>query len=152
MKLQAQDFIYVGIQFLLFALYVFNVDIVDFTLTSEVRFACLFIAMVGIAILGIALLQLNKNLSPFPTPKDGSELIQNGIYSLVRHPIYSGILFVVFGYGLYSESIYKLIISFLLLLLFFVKSDFEEKKLSEKFTEYSSYRKVSGRFFPKIKF
>ena len=152
MKLQAQDFIYVGIQFLLFALYVFNVDIVDFTLTSEVRFACLFIAMVGIAILGIALLQLNKNLSPFPTPKDGSELIQNGIYSLVRHPIYSGILFVVFGYGLYSESIYKLIISFLLLLLFFVKSDFEEKNYPKNSLNIHHIEKFQVDFFPKLNF
>jgi protein-S-isoprenylcysteine O-methyltransferase Ste14 len=152
MKLQIQDFVYVGIQFLLFAFYVFNVDILAFKLTNEVRFGSLFIAVAGIVVLGVALLQLNKNLSPFPTPKDGSELVQNGIYGLVRHPIYSGILFVVFGYALYSESTYKLIISFLLLLLFFVKSDFEEKKLAEKFAEYSSYRKVSGRFFPKIKF
>ncbi len=151
MKLQTQDFIYVGIQFLLFALYVFNVDIVAFKLTNEVRFVGLFIAVVGIIVLGVALLQLNKNLSPFPTPVADSHLLQNGIYGLVRHPIYSGILFIVFGYGLYQESAYKLLISFLLLLLFFVKSEYEEKKLTEKFTEYKSYRKIIGRFLPRIK-
>jgi len=126
-KLQTQDFISVGIQFLLFALYIFNVDIVAFKLKNEVRFVGLFIAVVGIIVLGVALLQLNKNLSPFPTLVADSHLLQNGICGLVRHPIYSGILFIVFGYGPYQGSAYKLLISFLLLLLFFVKSEYEEK-------------------------
>ena len=150
MKLQTQDFVCVGIQFLLFGLYVLDVDSIAFSLPSKVGLIGLTIAAVGVIVLVIALLQLNKNLSPFPTPKNGSNLVQNRIYSLVRHPIYTGILFVVFGYGLYQGSSYKLLISFLLLLLFFAKSKYEERNLVKKFLEYPSYKKTVGRFLPKI--
>ena len=76
-------------------------------------------------------IQLNKNLSPFPSPINGGELIDTGLYNYIRHPIYTSILSTLFGYGLYSASGYKILLTIALLVLFFYKSKYEEKKLGE---------------------
>ena len=42
-------------------------------------------------LLGRSLFDLGQNLTPLPHPRDDGQLVQTGIYSLVRHPLYSGI-------------------------------------------------------------
>ena len=150
MKLKTKDFIFVGIQFLLFLIYVFEIKLLNFSLPDFLNIIFLIASIIGFLIVIVALLQLNKNLSPFPTPKSDSELIQTGLYKYIRHPIYTGIILMTFGYGLYSNSSFKLIISILLLILFYFKSSYEEKMLQNKFSEYSEYKKTTGRFFPKF--
>jgi protein-S-isoprenylcysteine O-methyltransferase Ste14 len=110
----------------------------------------LTIAVFGGIIITLALLQLNKNLSPFPTPKECSSLLQNGLYKYSRHPIYSGIILLFLGYSLYQNSGYKLLISLLLVILFYFKSNYEEQRLEQKFPDYKHYRSKTGRFFPWI--
>jgi protein-S-isoprenylcysteine O-methyltransferase Ste14 len=150
MKLKTKDFIFVGIQFLLFLIYVFEIKLLSFSLPDFLNIVFLIVSIIGFLIVIVALLQLNKNLSPFPTPKSNSELIQTGLYKYIRHPIYTGIILMTFSYGLYSNSSFKLIISILLLILFYFKSSYEEKMLQNKFSEYSEYKKTVGRFFPKF--
>ncbi|RKN04302.1 isoprenylcysteine carboxylmethyltransferase family protein, partial [Aquimarina sp. AD1] len=65
-------------------------------------------------------------------------------------PIYTGILCVVFGYGLYIGSIFKLIIATTIYMLFYFKTKYEEEKLQEFFEEYKVYKATTGRFFPRI--
>ena len=47
----------------------------------------------GLSLMALAALQLNRNLSPFPSPKKKSRLITSGAYKYVRHPIYTGFSF-----------------------------------------------------------
>jgi protein-S-isoprenylcysteine O-methyltransferase Ste14 len=96
----------------------------------------------------LALLQLNRNLSPFPTPKQNGQLVTNGLYHWMRHPIYTGILLVSYGYAIYSSSWLRLIVACVLLILFYLKSSYEEKLLSKKFSDYTAYQKRTARFFP----
>jgi len=149
MKLQSKDFIYVISQFILLGLYLLNLNIFEFKITIVIRYISLLILILGIFIFGLALIQLNKNLSPFPTPKNDSNLIESGLYKYIRHPIYTGILLIVFGYGVYSQSEFKLIISLLLLILFYFKSSYEEQQLNKKFEKYIEFKRKTGRFFPK---
>ncbi len=110
----------------------------------------LLIAVFGGMIIILALLQLNKNLSPFPTPKEAATLLQNGLYKYMRHPIYTGIMLFLVGYGVYQNSLYKLLISLLLVILFYLKSNYEEQRLEQKFPDYKLYKNKTGRFFPWI--
>lgn len=145
----SKDYLLVSIQFLLFALYLF-----DFLPKLEIpvfyTYLGLFFATLGMVISVISLANLDENLTVFPTPKQNSELITKGLYKFSRHPIYSGILLFVFGFAIFWESYYKLLISVLLLILFYLKTLYEEKQLKKKYPNYIHYQKVTGRFFPKI--
>ena len=112
----------------------------------------LLIAVFGGIIIILALLQLNKNLTPFPTPKNNTILLQNGLYKYMRHPIYTGIIFLFTGYSMYQNSFYKLGISLLLVILFYFKSNYEEQRLEQKFPDYKLYKNKIGKFFPWIRF
>lgn len=149
MRIHPKDKILVSIQFILFSCYA-----IDFNwslgFSHLLKYIGASFAIIGLAISLIAILQLNKNLSPFPTPKENAVLLENGLYKFVRHPIYSGLLFLFFGLGFYKDSPYKLIISSFLLILFYFKTQYEENQLKKKFANYSVYKKKVGRFFPKI--
>lgn len=150
MKINTKDISYVSIQILLFIAYVFDVKILPLKTFKWISMLGIVLCVLGVAISVISVLQLNKNLSPFPAPKPNSKLIINGVYRYVRHPIYSGIILMTFGYGLYSSSIYKIAIAVLLCALFSLKSSYEEQQLMSKFPEYRDYKAITGRFFPKL--
>lgn len=148
MKRNPKDIFFVGIQLVLFVIYIFRISKIDFRVPYFVQIIGLVLSVVGIIVSLAALLTLKKNLSPFPTPKQGAELIQSGAYKYVRHPIYSGILFFTFGFSLYSENTLRLFIFLALLILFSFKATYEEKLLQDKFPGYSVYKKTTGMFLP----
>lgn len=148
MKKTSDDYIYVGIQFMLFVVYMIPVTLVSITNGIILNIIGVALLILGILMGLLSLIQLNKNLSPFPTPISGSKLIETGLYKYIRHPIYTSILFALLGYALYSASFYRLLITTILLVLFYLKSRYEEKLLSQKFKEYSDYKKRTGRFIP----
>ncbi len=144
------DKIYVTIQSLLFVLYIIPVTIFPISFLPAIRYSGKMLFISGILIVLIALLQLNKFLTPFPTPKKNSKLLQSGLYKFVRHPIYTGIILITFGYSFYTESLWKLLTAVILWILFYYKSKYEERLLKQHFVDYEAYQKVSGRFFPFI--
>lgn len=149
-NLSYKDYLLVALQGVLFVMYIIDLEILHIKLPSIITITGLLIAIAGVFILLLAILQLSNNLSPFPTPKNGSSLIKNGLYHHIRHPIYTGILLIFYGYGVYYESVYKIVITSLLLILFYVKSIYEESKLRQKFPNYSTYALKTGRFLPKF--
>jgi len=62
-----------------------------------VRWIGVVLTAVGIAFAIAARLWIGRNWSGRVTIKEQHELIQNGPYSLVRHPIYSGFLLALLG-------------------------------------------------------
>ncbi len=110
----------------------------------------LIIAILGFFMGLIAVIQLNKNLTPFPTPKASSELINAGLYKYIRHPIYTGIILASVGFGVYRDSLCKLIIGIILWGLFYYKSKYEEKLMIVRYHDYEGYIKKTGRFFPVV--
>jgi protein-S-isoprenylcysteine O-methyltransferase Ste14 len=149
MKVKSKDYLFVTIQFILFGLFILNFDW-NFGLTFFIKSIGLVFSIFGFLVALIAVLQLNTKLSPFPTPKENAVLLENGLFQFVRHPIYSGLLLLFYGYGLYLDSIYKIVITSILLLLFYFKTNYEEIQLERKFPDYIIYKQKVGRFFPKI--
>lgn len=145
-----KDFWFVGIQILLFGVYFIPVSLSNLPLNNTINQIGLIIAVTGFLIVLIAVIQLNKNLTPFPAPKDGGELIKTGLYRFVRHPVYTGIILTVRGYGLYRESLWKVLVSIALWVLFYYKSKYEEGLLMRRYEDYKGYMKTTGRFFPFI--
>lgn len=149
MKKSWKDYLFVSIQFLLFGMYAFDF-LPKIVIPQGLKYIGLVVSILGLVISVVSVLQLNKNLTVFPTPKSNSELVTIGLYKFSRHPIYSGLILFTFGYALFSFSLYRFGIALILLGWFYLKTVYEEKKLIKKFSNYQLYKKNSGRFFPKI--
>ena len=96
------------------------------------------------------LIDLGKNLTPLPYPIDNGELVQTGIYSLVRHPLYSGLILAALGWTIFQMSISHLIATAILLIFFDIKANREETWLTEKYPDYSEYRQRVKKIIPGI--
>jgi protein-S-isoprenylcysteine O-methyltransferase Ste14 len=86
----------------------------------------------GLALAIIALLSLGAALTPTPVPQQSAALRTGGIYSLVRHPIYSGILVAALGFTLAVGSIWQVILWVALIAFFYAKAFWEDRLLAEK--------------------
>ena len=104
----------------------------------------------GIVIAIWAAILLGPNLTPLPKPKPSGQLIQTGLYKLVRHPIYFGVILVSFGWAGIEQTIYTLVLAFILLIFFDLKSRQEERWLTQKFSEYDVYKQNTKKLIPYI--
>lgn len=104
----------------------------------------------GALITFAGVVSLGRWLTPFPRPLPKSQLRTGGAYALVRHPLYCGILFMAFGWSLYSNSLAGLAFDAMLFVFFDRKAAREEIWLTEKFSEYGAYRHRVKKLVPWI--
>lgn len=104
--------------------------------------------LAGIFLTATGVVNLGRNLTPLPSPKENATLIVTGAYRFVRHPIYSGITFMAFGWGMWLNSWLTVGYALLLFAFFDIKSRHEERLLAEKFQEYAAYRKHVKKLIP----
>src|SRR6266540_6715299 len=91
---------------------------------------------------------LGRSVSPFPKPPATSELKESGVYALVRHPIYGGILLLSLAWSL-ALSPWALIPTGALAIALVFKSRLEERWLIDRHPAYAGYReRVRRRFVP----
>lgn len=147
-KIKRKDFIFVGVQFILLTIFFTPFFKISFQSLIFLKYPGAVISIMGFLIILIAIIQLNKNLTPFPTPKEGGSLIKTGLYKYIRHPIYTGIFLATIGLGLFNNSLWQICIAVTLLILFYFKSSYEESLLTEKYAEYKKYKETTNRFFP----
>jgi protein-S-isoprenylcysteine O-methyltransferase Ste14 len=93
---------------------------------------------------------LGDALTPLPRPRDDAELVETGVYRLVRHPIYGGLIVASLGWGLVNASVVALALSGVLAAFFLLKSTREELWLTGHFPGYAAYRARTRRFIPWI--
>ena len=110
----------------------------------------------GLFLVYRAVFDLKDNLSPRPTPADPESgrgsLINEGIYSYICHPMYSGSLFGMSGLSLITDSATRFLLTLALSFVLDAKSDFEETKMTEAYgAEYVEYKgKVKSKFIPPL--
>ena len=104
----------------------------------------------GVAMVGRGLLDLGHNLTPVPRPRGDAQLVETGVYALVRHPIYGGIIATALGWGLVAASPITMLLGGLLALFFDLKSRREEAWLVERYAGYRTYTGRTRRFFPRL--
>lgn len=110
----------------------------------------LLLGAAGGALAGAGLLHLGANLTALPQPKDDAQLVERGAYSLVRHPIYSGLILAACGWGALQNSALTLGYALILLIFFDIKSRREEKWLAAKFPAYPAYQRRVRKLIPFI--
>jgi protein-S-isoprenylcysteine O-methyltransferase Ste14 len=107
----------------------------------------ILLAVAGLTVVLVAALTLGRAFTPLPRPRRGV-LRQHGIYGVVRHPVYGGVLLLALGWSL-AEAPLALVPTALLALLFELKSRREEVWLVERYPDYTAYReRTPHRFIP----
>lgn len=101
---------------------------------------------VGLSIAG--LVRLGEALTPFPAPRAGARLRTGGLYALVRHPIYAGLLVATLGWSLWWLSAWGMAYTVFVFLFFDRKAAYEEARLVATYPEYAAYRRRVAKFVP----
>ena len=136
------------LQFMLLALIFWLPDFAAFGFPAGVIGTVL--KYLGFALLIAAGLNLGRNLTPLPKPKDDAQLVTNGIFAWMRHPIYTALMLLTFGSSLERGHLIALILSACLMVLLEFKSRREESWLLEQFPDYALYRSRVKKFLPGI--
>ena len=79
-------------------------------------------------------------------------LVKNGVYKIVRHPLYASIIWMIYSVGVLCQNYLVIILNTIVFIPFmYYRAKQEEKELMLVFNEYSDYVKNTGMFFPKVK-
>lgn len=108
------------------------------------------LCVLGIALAIWARWHLGRNWSPRPSLKEHHELVTSGPYAVVRHPIYTGLVFATFGSLLTAGSLW-LLVWILLLVMFVLRVYSEEEIMGREFPQtYPAYKKRTKALIPFI--
>ena len=98
--------------------------------------------VIGLLITLWARRELGTNWSASVVFKEQHELIERGPYRFVRHPIYSGVLLMLFGTMLVWGRLVGVVAFFVIIAGLSVKASLEERLLMKHFPEaYAGYRR-----------
>jgi protein-S-isoprenylcysteine O-methyltransferase Ste14 len=113
-----------------------------------VAYAGVLLCAAGIAFAIWARSHLGRNWSPTPSLKAEHELITTGPYRLVRHPIYTGMLFALLGNTLvFGARSLILVVAFVAIVARRVR--LEERLMMQQFPEqYPEYRERTKAVIP----
>jgi protein-S-isoprenylcysteine O-methyltransferase Ste14 len=103
----------------------------------------------GLVLVVLGLVQLRPaNLAAVPHPRPGGWLVETGVYGLVRHPVYTGLVAAAIGWSLLTASVPGLALAVVLGLFFDLKARREERWLAAAYPAYADYRRRVRRLVP----
>ncbi|MGI0487106.1 methyltransferase family protein [Pantanalinema rosaneae CENA516] len=94
------------------------------------------------------LLDLGRSLTPLPHPRDDGHLVESGVYTLVRHPVYSGVILITLAIAVLLLSLSHLIGAIACFLFFNAKANREETWLQQKYLGYANYQGRVKKLIP----
>jgi protein-S-isoprenylcysteine O-methyltransferase Ste14 len=87
-------------------------------------------------------------LSVLPSVKQGGQLCTSGPYHLLRHPMYTAVLLLLFALLLNDYSTIRLVVYLIVFIDLILKMNVEEKILLAHYTEYKNYMTKTKRIIP----
>jgi protein-S-isoprenylcysteine O-methyltransferase Ste14 len=109
----------------------------------------LVVAASGAVLCFAAFPQLGRALTPLPEPREDAELMTSGLYARMRHPIYTGVLAVAWGWTVMFPSVFTAAAAVALTGLLAFKARYEEGLLRGRFSGYADYAARTPRFVPR---
>ncbi len=109
-------------------------------------------AVVGLAAFGIYLAMLRvfgENYSPMVRFHEGHELCDQGLFRLVRHPLYLMQMVMMVGTGMMIQHPVFLALPIPFAIMFFTARR-EERMLKERLEGYGAYMRRTGMFLPRL--
>ncbi len=88
------------------------------------------------------------NIRAFPEIPESGRLVVQGPYRWVRHPMYTSLLLITLAWVLANPFPYRLILWVGLAVTLWVKLNYEEQLLLERFPSYEEYRRGTKRIIP----
>jgi len=115
-------------------------------MTPATVYIGLALTVVGLMFSVWARFHIGRNWSPQIEIKEDHQLIGNGPYAVVRHPIYSGFMLATLGTAIAFGELSGLLSFMLIVTAWGYKAGLEERAMLEQFgAEYERYRqKVKG--------
>jgi protein-S-isoprenylcysteine O-methyltransferase Ste14 len=112
--------------------------------------AVLGVALIaGAGLVGLrAMSDLRGSFTPLPHPVEGGMLVEQGVYAVVRHPMYLAVVTGALGWSLLCGSSVALVATAVLFAFFDLKSRREEAWLVEAYPGYRDYRGRTRRIVP----
>lgn len=110
-------------------------DIYKIDLPGIVQYTGMSLSVVGLIIFLTGLFTI-KTLESY----DG-DLITTGIYSTIRHPMYSGFILWLIGFPIFFGSLFSMGLSLLFIANILFWRYLEEKELKRRFPSYPYYKK-----------
>ena len=87
----------------------------------------------------------------FGEVRDQPIVIQTGVFSMVRHPIYLSAILLYLSLLIFSSSIISFVIWIIIISFYYYISEYEEKLLLKKFgKEYEEYMKEVPMLIPRL--
>ncbi|MGO4782836.1 methyltransferase family protein [Cryobacterium sp. W22_MBD10_FK3] len=111
--------------------------------------AIAFIA-VGVTLAVQGSTTLGPAMTASPIPREDAPLATNGVYAVVRNPIYTGLMSGGLGLVLIGASLLHVMVWAALIGLLAGKTRWEEQMLVEEHPAYSDYAARVGRFLPGV--
>ncbi|HOY56647.1 MAG TPA: isoprenylcysteine carboxylmethyltransferase family protein [Verrucomicrobiota bacterium] len=97
---------------------------------------------------GAAVLRNNRTI--FPHPREGSQLVQHGVYRWIRHPLYTSLMVLATGWSLFWHSWPAGFMTVILVGFLNLKARHEESLLRAVFPAYGTYCDRVKRFIPGV--
>lgn len=86
----------------------------------------------GFAIFGNAIWETKDYLSILLTPSANNKVVTSGVYQLVRHPMYCGVIMMAFGWSILQKQIFKIVLSMVLFIVLNFAAEKEEEYMERK--------------------
>lgn len=111
----------------------------------------LLIALPGILLAIWAWLRIGlTKIRVHPDVTESTELVTDGPYSIVRHPMYSGLLWFAGALLFEPFQLWRIACWFALVVVLVVKSRHEESGLVSRFASYREYQEQVGSLVPRF--
>ena len=142
-------YLWVVVQFALFVAYGVALAVGASALWGAWRWAGALPILLG-AWVGIAALRMHgRKLTPLPEPNPALGLLRSGVYAVIRHPMYVGLLLCAFGLAILLQKPLGVAMAVALTVFFNLKAREEERRLLRCYPEYADYQRTTGRFLPR---
>jgi protein-S-isoprenylcysteine O-methyltransferase Ste14 len=102
----------------------------------------------GVLLIVSAVITLRRVVQVEPAPRADGELVRRGVYSCLRHPIYTAIIVIVIGLLLRKPTVLNGVAAAAVITFLAIKVRFEEKLLRERYPEYAAYARRTWGLIP----
>lgn len=101
------------------------------------------VALAGVALIFVAIRTMGNAVQVVAAPKEGAGLVTHGVYARLRHPIYTGIALVLFGFVLRGITANAALAGGIALAFLAAKARYEETLLARRYPEYADYKQTT---------